>query len=623
MLQTLRRLISFTDWNASHPGDQPPGDMLDASFDAIYAAISDLETKLLEIRRDDGSLVPQIVGIDAVKAEIFEKTLHDVRQMVATDLQQAILACEEAKNAKAAAEIALQEALEARDRAVEAKTGIDDVRNSALGAAIAMRDEAQASIALLEVLNAETRTAVDDWDDAESSAQAWAESSQMWAEYMPDTLPDNALKVMDITGDHWSSRWWANQAANAFGMLTSLYLGVHSEPPTTNNNGGPIETGSIYYDSDDHQPYVWTGSSWEPFYAGVNRSGIATLWYEATAGQTAFPLTAMDLQGRSWTLTPGSPEQVDPHVNGIKLMPINDFVVDAPSSTVTFQRPLRAGDMVAVDVLMPVEQLSPGAVQAYSLKPLVGIDGTKKVFDLETKIVPSVPVNVVSYEELVVSLDGVVQEPGISFTAVGSQITFVTAPSADSYVFLVWSKSVAGGGGGGGGGGSTAWADITGKPSTFPPTLPIAQSGVTNLVSDLAAKAPLASPALTGTPTAPTAATATSTTQIATTAHVRANVAALVGSASSGFDTLGEIENYIAANITPVLGNKADLFDPTFTGTPDVPTAAPGTNTTQIASTAFVAAAILAADDVSGGRITIAGSAPSSPSVNDVWIDTT
>lgn len=48
----------------------------------------------------------------------------------------------------------------------------------------------------------------------------------------------------------------------------------------------------------------------------------------------------------------------------------------------------------------------------------------------------------------------------------------------------------------------------------------IAQSAVTNLVSDLALKAPLASPALTGTPTAPTAAVDTSTTQLATTAYV-------------------------------------------------------------------------------------------------------
>ena len=53
----------------------------------------------------------------------------------------------------------------------------------------------------------------------------------------------------------------------------------------------------------------------------------------------------------------------------------------------------------------------------------------------------------------------------------------------------------------------------------------IAQSQVNNLTTDLGNKAPLASPALTGTPTAPTAATGTDTTQIATTAFVNAEIA--------------------------------------------------------------------------------------------------
>lgn len=57
----------------------------------------------------------------------------------------------------------------------------------------------------------------------------------------------------------------------------------------------------------------------------------------------------------------------------------------------------------------------------------------------------------------------------------------------------------------------------------------IAESQVTNLVSDLALKAPLASPALTGTPTAPTATAGTSTTQIATTAFVTSAVAGSSG----------------------------------------------------------------------------------------------
>jgi hypothetical protein len=40
------------------------------------------------------------------------------------------------------------------------------------------------------------------------------------------------------------------------------------------------------------------------------------------------------------------------------------------------------------------------------------------------------------------------------------------------------------------GGSQVAWADITDKPTTFPPTVPIAQADVTDLVTDLAGKEP-------------------------------------------------------------------------------------------------------------------------------------
>lgn len=46
-----------------------------------------------------------------------------------------------------------------------------------------------------------------------------------------------------------------------------------------------------------------------------------------------------------------------------------------------------------------------------------------------------------------------------------------------------------------------------------------------------------------------------------------------------------------AADLTDTFGAKANLASPTFTGTPTAPTAAAGTNTTQVATTAFVQAA--------------------------------
>jgi hypothetical protein len=46
--------------------------------------------------------------------------------------------------------------------------------------------------------------------------------------------------------------------------------------------------------------------------------------------------------------------------------------------------------------------------------------------------------------------------------------------------------------------------------------------------------------------------------------------------------------------ISAAIQTKADLASPTFSGTPAAPTASPGTNTTQLATTAFVAAALAA-----------------------------
>jgi hypothetical protein len=83
----------------------------------------------------------------------------------------------------------------------------------------------------------------------------------------------------------------------------------------------------------------------------------------------------------------------------------------------------------------------------------------------------------------------------------------------------------------------------------------------------------LTSPALTGVPTAPTAAASTNTTQVATTAYVRAEVAALVNSAGATLDTLGEIatalgnDENLSTTLTNAIALKAPINAPTFTGT--------------------------------------------------------
>jgi hypothetical protein len=325
-------------------------------------------------------------------------------------------------------------------RAESAKNEIDFAQERA-AAQIGLLDAKAEAVSRLLKQDIEVRT---DWDDSSSAAQAWADSSRLWAEHMPDTLPDNALKIMDVTGDHWSSRWWANQAANAFGMLTSLYLGAHPTPPLTNNNGGPIQIGSIYFDTDPPpgQTMVWNGSQWVSL-TQPQRAMVSSLWYQAVAGQTQFPLTTADLYGHGYTISTTAPEPLTVYANGVRLMPdtgtgFGDWTVDNATSTVTLLRPVRLEDLISFDIFMPNEALGPGAVHAWALNPLTGKDGVKTVFALTTKESPGVPVTVVKHEELIVSLDGVVQEPGVSFTASGANITFAQAPAADAYTFITW-----------------------------------------------------------------------------------------------------------------------------------------------------------------------------------------
>ncbi|MFA2331666.1 tail fiber protein [Escherichia coli] len=120
-------------------------------------------------------------------------------------------------------------------------------------------------------------------------------------------------------------------------------------------------------------------------------------------------------------------------------------------------------------------------------------------------------------------------------------------------------------------------------------------------VKDLAdTKAPIESPSLTGTPSAPTAAQGTNSTQIANTAFVKAAITALINGAPGTLDTLKEIAAAInndpnfSTTVNNALALKAPLASPALTGIPTAPTAAQGTNNTQIATTAYVRAAISA-----------------------------
>ncbi|EPE0740997.1 gp53-like domain-containing protein [Escherichia coli] len=113
-------------------------------------------------------------------------------------------------------------------------------------------------------------------------------------------------------------------------------------------------------------------------------------------------------------------------------------------------------------------------------------------------------------------------------------------------------------------------------------------------------KAPVDSPEFIGIPKSPTPEQGTNSTQIANTAFVQAAITALIDGSPSALDTLKKIADAInndpqfSQTINDALALKAPLLSPAFTGVPTAPTASQGTNNTQIATTAYVRAAISA-----------------------------
>lgn len=100
------------------------------------------------------------------------------------------------------------------------------------------------------------------------------------------------------------------------------------------------------------------------------------------------------------------------------------------------------------------------------------------------------------------------------------------------------------------------------------------------------------SPALSGVPTAPTAAPGTNNTQIASTAYADAGITVEAMRAEAAESLLQVAISSETTRAEAAEALLAPLASPHLTGVPTVPTAAPGTSTTQVASSAFVGSAV-------------------------------
>jgi hypothetical protein len=123
----------------------------------------------------------------------------------------------------------------------------------------------------------------------------------------------------------------------------------------------------------------------------------------------------------------------------VMLVAGDDYTVAGDALTLDF--PCTANSTVQWDLLVPSAALTPGHVNAYKVTIAPAPDGTLRDFNL-TYLNPisgnPAPTEIGSGAQLLVSLDGCVQEPGVAYTASGSTLTFTDPPHATAEVWAVW-----------------------------------------------------------------------------------------------------------------------------------------------------------------------------------------
>lgn len=159
----------------------------------------------------------------------------------------------------------------------------------------------------------EAQTAANQATLAASTAIA-ARNDAQTAETSAETAAAAALlNANTATTQATNAATSATAAAASFADFNDRYLGAKSTAPTVDNDGNPLQVGTLYYDTTLDQMRVYTTTGWGSASSSVNGTS-ARFRYIATAGQTTF--TGVDSSGNTLAYDAGF---VDIYLNGLRL----------------------------------------------------------------------------------------------------------------------------------------------------------------------------------------------------------------------------------------------------------------------------------------------------------------
>ena len=449
--------VLFSD----RPRGQVQADLLDAQITNLVAAIHSTQVALEDIRRDDGKLKSNSVGREQLAAELkhSRQEIDDVEARTINAAQAAAAAASSvvgtirevdlrASDAEAAAISAAGMLSAISHGNITALDATSDAENSA--------DRAESAAVASESWSNYSHAQSDNAEAAKNEATQWAEylagpvvNSDDAPAYIAGHPFGHGLYYQSVegaggTGGLWSAKWWAIYAQQLVGNISFYYLGPWATPPipgSTNPATGmtvpdPLAVGSFYYDTTYNTVMVWNGTSWQPPGVQVAAGYRARYVYISTEAQLTY--SGADINGVAPMFTN---EGHDVCLNGVRLVPTLDYTIDPATDSMTLAESPGAGAVVQWDLMIPPDQINSAKVDAFKVETLTpdGVTATFALLYIDPSVgPPAVPTAIGQGAQLMVVLDGVMQEPGVDFTALGSTLTLSSAPRADSKLWAVW-----------------------------------------------------------------------------------------------------------------------------------------------------------------------------------------
>ena len=219
-------------------------------------------------------------------------------------------------------------ATSAASASTSASSALTSANSASTSAASALTSANSASTSASSAATSETNAATS------ASSASTSASSALTSANSASTSASSALTSAN------SAATSASSAATSYDDFDDRYLGAKSTPPTLDNDGNPLLTGALYWNTVTNEMFVWSGTAW----GGISSTAALFRYrYTLSGGETS--VSGVDDNGNTLAYLTGK-EQV--YLNGVLMVRAQDYTATNGTSITGFSPALAASDVIEI-----------------------------------------------------------------------------------------------------------------------------------------------------------------------------------------------------------------------------------------------------------------------------------